>query len=75
MVVEQVEVTVSSFLAIHLFEAVAEQTAVQTNEIAFGKFTDEGSQIFVLYIGIRVELRTSGCICCVAVIHQKAELL
>ena len=75
MVVEQVEVTVSSFLAVHVFEAVAEQTAVQTNEIAFGKFTDEGSQVFVFYIGVCIKLRTASGICCVAVIHQETELL
>ena len=75
VIVEQVEITLRSFLAVHFFEAVAEQTAVQTNEIAFGKFTNERSQVLVLYIGIRVELRARGCIRSVAVIHQKTELL
>ena len=75
VIVEQVEITLRSFFAVHLFETVAEQTAIQTNEIAFGKFTNERCQVFVLYIGIRVELRASGCIRCVAVIHQKTELL
>ena len=56
MVVEQVEIAVGRFFAIHLFELVAEQTAVQTDKIAFGDFADEGGEVFVLDICVRIEL-------------------
>ena len=75
MIVEQVEITLRSFLAVHFFETVAEQTAIQTNEITFGEFTDERCQVFVFHIGVGIKLRTASGICCVAVIHQETELL
>ena len=56
MVVEQVEIAVGRLFTIHLFELVAEQTAVQTDKIAFGDFADEGGEVFVFDICVRIEL-------------------
>ena len=75
VVVEQVEVTICSLLAIHFFETVAEQTTVEADEVALGNFSDEGRQVLVFYIGVRIELRASSCIGGVAVVHQEAEFL
>ena len=56
VVIEEVEIAIGCLFSVHLFEFVAEQAAVQSNEVAFGYFADEGGEILVLDIGICIEL-------------------
>ena len=56
MVIEEVEIAIGCLFSVHLLEFVAEQAAVQSNEVAFGNFADEGGEVLVLDIGVRIEL-------------------
>ena len=56
VVIEEVEIAIGCLFSVHLFEFVAEQAAVQANEVAFGNFADEGGEVLVLDIGICIEL-------------------
>ena len=56
MVIEEVEIAIGCLFSVHLLEFVAEQAAVQSNEVAFGNFADEGGEVLVLDIGICIEL-------------------
>ena len=54
--IEEVEIAIGGLFSVHLLELVAEQAAVQANEVAFGNFADEGGEVLVLDIGVRIEL-------------------
>ena len=75
MVIEEVEIAIGCLFSVHLFELVAEQAAVQTDEIAFGNFADEGGQVFVLHIGVGIELRPGGGVVGVAIVDEETEFL
>ena len=54
MVLEQVDVAVGQFLAIHLLDLVAQEAAVEADESLLGQFADEGGDVLVLHVGVGV---------------------
>ena len=75
MVVELVEILVGEGFAIHLLDAVGEQTAVQTDEAGLGELADERGDVLVLHVGVGVVLRTRGGILCLHVVGEELHLL
>ena len=73
MLIEQVHVLVAELLTEHLFDTLGEQTAVQTNEALFRKFTDQGRDVLVLHVSIGIELRTLGSIGSLHVVHHEIQ--
>ena len=73
MVGEQVDIFLGGLLAIHLLDAVGEQTAVETDEIRLGQLAYEGGDILVLYIGVGVILRACGCIGSLAIVGEELQ--
>ena len=47
MTVEQREVFIGQFFAVHLLETVGQQAAIQTNEVLFGQFADQRGNVLV----------------------------
>ena len=75
MFVQQVQVLVGKFFAVHVLDAVAEHTAVEADEIRFWQLADQGGDIFLLNVGISVKLATCGRILCVAIVDQEVKFL
>ena len=75
MTVEQREVFIGQFFAVHLLEAVGQQAAIQTDEVLFGQFPDQRGDVLVLYIGVGVELASRGGVLRIAVVHQESQLV
>ena len=75
MVLKKINVSVGRFLSIHFLYPVAEQAAVQAYEALLGQLAYEGGNVFVLHVGIGVELRAGGRIGGIAVINEKAQLV
>ena len=73
MVIEKVKVAVGGLAAIHPLDAVAKETAVQTDEVTLGNFADEGGKVLVLHVGVGVELRSRGGVVGVAVVGKETE--
>ena len=74
MVCQLVNVLVSQLLAIHLLDAVGEQTAVQTDEVRLGQLANQRGDVLVLHIRIGVILRTGRCIHTLTVVAQELQL-
>ena len=75
VVVEQVEVTVSKFLAVYRLDAVRQQAAVDADEARLGQLADERGDIFLLHVGVGVVLRAGGRVGSIAVVAQEVDLL
>ena len=57
VVIEEVEIAIGLPLFPYICLSLSsEQAAVQSNEVAFGNFADEGGEVLVLDIGVRIEL-------------------
>ena len=69
-----VNVLVSQFLAIHLLDAVGQQTAVQTDEIRLRQLTNQRRDVLVLHVCICVILRTCRRVHTLTVIRQELQL-
>ncbi len=55
---QQVDVAVAHLFAVHLFDSVGEQAAVEADEAALRQFADKGSDVLVFHVGVGVELGT-----------------
>ena len=75
MLVQQTHVLVAQLLAVHLFDALGQQTAVQTDEALFRQLADQRSDVLVLYVRVRVKFRTLCCITCLNVVHHEIQSL
>ena len=75
MPVEQLDVTVGHLAAVHLFDPVAQQPAVQPDEVALGELADQRGDVLVLDVRVRVVLAARSRILGVAVVDQKGELV
>ncbi len=75
MVVQQVDVFVAKFLTVHLLEAVGEHSAVEADEIFLGELAHQRRQIFVLDVGVGIDLTAGSRIHRVAIFHQEFEFL
>ena len=71
---EQVDITVSHVFTIHFLNTVSKQTAVQTDEVRLGKFSNQSSNILMLNIGIGIILGTSSSICSLAIVRKELHL-
>ncbi len=69
------QVLVGQLLAVHLLDAVGQQTPVEPDEVLLGKLADEGGDVLVLDVGIGVVLRSGGGIRSIAVRSEEIELL
>jgi len=75
MAVEQFEVTVGDFFAVHLLQPVGQQAAVETDEVLLGQLADERGDILVLDVGVGVVFRAGGGVLGLAVVHQELQLV
>ena len=75
MVLKEVDVTICQFFAIHLLNAVAEQTTIQTNKALFRKFANKCGDVLILYVSIRIVLRTCSRIRRVAVVDKETQFI
>ena len=75
MVVEQIEIFVRQLLAVHLLDAVRQQTAVQTYEVLLRQLTDKRGDVLVLDVGIGVVLAARSGIRGIAIVDQELQLL
>ena len=75
VVVEQVEVAVGEFLAVHLLDAVGEQAPVDADEARLGELADERGDVFLLHVGVGVVLRAGGGVRGVDVVAQEVDFL
>ena len=75
MVGEEVDIFVSHLFAIHLFDAVDKQAAVQPDESLLRQFADERSDVLVFDIGIGVKFRPCGSILCYTIVGEELHLL
>ena len=70
---EEVDIAVGQLFAVHLFDAVGQQTAVQADEVALGKLADEGGDVLVLDIGVGIVFRTGGGIGGIDIVGEELE--
>ena len=75
MAVEQFEVTVGDFFAVHLLQPVGQQAAVETDEVLLGQLADERGDVLVLDVGVGVVFRAGGGVLGLAVVHQELQLV
>ncbi len=75
VVVEQIHISVRQLLAVHGFETVGQQAAVEADEVLLGQLADERGYVLVLDIGVGVVLRAAGGVRRIAVVYQKVEFL
>ena len=75
MLVQQTHVLVAQLLAVHLFDALGQQTAVQTDEALLRQLADQRSDVLVLYVRVRIEFRTLCCVTCLNVVHHEIQTL
>mgnify|MGYP006974601851 CR=1 FL=1 len=54
VVLEESDVLVGHFLSVHLLHPVSKDTTVQTDEVLLRKLADEGGEVLLLDIGIRI---------------------
>ncbi len=73
MLVEQLEVAVGKFLAVHLADAVGEQAAVQADEAGLGELADQGGDVLLLDVGVGVVLAAGGRVGGRAVVDQEIQ--
>ena len=72
---QQVDIAVAHLFAVHLLDTVGEEAAVEADEAALRQLADEGGDIFVLHVGVGVELGTRGGIGGHHIVAQEAQLL
>ena len=75
MLVQQTHVLVAQLLAVHLFDALGQQTAVQTDEALLRQLADQRSDVLVLYVRVRVKFRTLCCVTCLHIVHHEIQTL
>ena len=75
MVGKHVDISVGQLLAIHLFDAVGQQPAVQPDEARLGQLAYKSGNVLVLYVCIGVILRARGGVGCFAIIGQESQFL
>ena len=75
MVVEQVEVTVGEFLAVHRFDAVGQQASVDADETRLGQLTNQSGDVLLLHVGVGVVFRARGGVRSVDVVAQEVDFL
>ena len=75
MVCQQVEVAVGQFFAIHLLDAVSQQTAVEADETALRQFANQGRNVLVLHVGVCVVFAACGGVGRIDIVGQEAQLL
>ena len=73
VLVEQAHVAVAQLFAEHLFDALGQQTTVETNEALLGQLADEGSDVLVLHVRVGIEFRTLCGIGCLDVVHHEVQ--
>ena len=73
--VEQAQVFVRQLLAVHLLDAVGQQTAVQADEVPLREFADQRGDVLVLDVGVGVVFRPRRGVLRVAVVDQEFEFL
>ena len=74
MAVEQTQVFVRQLLAVHLLDAVGQQTAVQADEVPLREFADQRGDVLVLDVGVGVVFRSRCRVLRIAVVDQEVEL-
>ena len=75
VVVQQLQITIGHLLAIHIFEAVRQQTTVQADEVRLGKLAYQSSHILVFHIGIGIILTTSSRVGGITIVQQETEFV
>ena len=73
--IQQVHITVGYFFAVHIFQAVYQQAAVDADKIRFGEFAYQCGDILVLHIGVGIVFAAGSRIGSVAIIEKKFELV
>ena len=73
--IQQVQITVGYFFAVHIFQAVYQQAAVEADKIRFGEFAYQCGDILVLHIGVGIVFAAGSRIGSVAIIEKKFELV
>ena len=74
VLVEQVEVLVSCFLAVQFLNLVAQHLAVQADEVLLWKFADKCCNVLLFYICVSIELTAGSSVLSFAVVEQEVEL-
>ncbi len=75
VMIQQVQITVGYFFAVHIFQAVYQQAAVEADKIRFGEFAYQCGDILVLHIGVGIVFAAGSRIGSVAIIEKKVELV
>ena len=75
VVIQQLQITVGYLLAIHIFEAVRQQTTIQADEVRFGKLAYQSSHILIFHIGIGIILTAGGRIGSITIVQQETEFV
>lgn len=69
VLLEQVQVFVRQFLAVHLLDAVGQQAAVQADEVCW-QLADQRGDVLIFDVGVGVVLRAGRRVRGVAVVDQ-----
>ena len=73
--IEQLDILVGHFLAVHVFDFIAEHAAVKTYEVRFRQLADECCNILLLDVGVSVVLASCSRILCVAIVDEEVEFV
>ena len=75
MLLEQRDISVGQFFAVHLFNAVAQHAAIETNVVTLGQFADERGDVLFLHIGVGIVFASRSGIGSGAIGDEEVEFL
>ena len=73
MLVEEAHIPIGELFAEHLFDALGEETAVETDESLLRQLTDKSSDVLMLHIRVRIKFRSLRRIGSLHIVHHEIE--
>ncbi len=73
MLIQEIHVLVAQLLAKHLFDALSQQTAVQSDKALLRQLTDQRSDVLVFHVGVGVELTALRRVARLHVVHHEVQ--